>query len=130
MAVSLAGCAGVQSPQPKATSSPSMAASGVRGIAVVDIGCPVLENSSTCPQVPLQTRIIAVRAGSIEQVAVNDTRADGTFSIELAPGSYELRGADPAGAALPVAVPVPVVVRSGEFTSVTVVFDSGVRVPR
>jgi hypothetical protein len=98
-------------------------------VAVVDEGCPVLENSSTCPRIPLRARIIVVRPGSAERVSAAETGPDGAFQIGLAPGSYELRGENRTGAPIPTAMPVPVSVRAGEFTSVTVVFDSGVRAP-
>ncbi len=125
MAAGLAGCAGAGSESP----SPTRATSGVRGSAVVDIGCPVLEDASPCPQVPLQARISVVQPGSAQPAAVVQTMADGTFDIGLPPGIYELRGENLSGAPVPSAVPVTVTVRAGEFAQVTVIFDSGVRAP-
>jgi hypothetical protein len=96
---------------------------------VVDIGCPVLENASACPLVPLRARITAVRPGSTQPAAVVESAADGAFSIGLQPGVYEIRGENLSSAPMPTAMPVSVTVRAGEYTPVTVVFDSGVRGP-
>jgi hypothetical protein len=96
-------------------------------MAVVDVGCPVLEGSSPCPEVPLRARIVVRRVGTGERVTAAESGADGRFRIVLAAGRYELLGENLAGAPVPTAMPVPVTVGAGEFVSVTVRFDSGVR---
>jgi hypothetical protein len=106
---------------------PGSPASGVAGVAMVDVGCPVLEGSSPCPEVPLRARIVVRRVGTGDRVTAVESGVDGRFRVLLAPGRYELRGENLAGAAVPTAMPVPVTVRAGEFVSVTVRFDSGVR---
>lgn len=103
------------------------ASSGVAGTAVVDEGCPVLEGTSPCPEVPLPARVVVVDAVTAGEVTAVRTDADGRFRIPLPPGSYQLRGENLTGAALPTALPVPVTVRAGEFTEAIVRFDSGVR---
>lgn len=109
---------------------PSQASSsGVAGNVVVDVGCPVLEGTSPCPEVPLQARVVALRANSTERVATVETGADGRFRIPLPPGGYELHGENLTDAPVPTAMPVPVTVVDGEFAQVTVRFDSGVRGP-
>ena len=127
--MALAGCARAGSPSGSASSPPTGITSGVRGSAVVDIGCPVLQDASACPRVPLRARISAVLSGAAQPAAVVQTKADGTFEIGLPPGVYELRGDNLSGAPVPSAMPVAVTVRAGEFVQVTVVFDSGVRGP-
>jgi hypothetical protein len=101
----------------------------VKGVAVVDAGCPVLENASACPQIPLRARIIATRVGASQPAARVETDTDGTFRLPLPPGAYQLQGENLTGAPLPTAMPVAVSVRDNEFTHVTVIFDSGVRAP-
>ncbi|MFI7546538.1 hypothetical protein [Actinoplanes sp. NPDC049599] len=101
--------------------------SGVRGIAIVDVGCPVLEGSSPCPQVPLRARIAAGRPGQAGRLVAVETTDDGRFEIVLAPGTYELRGENLAGQPVPSAMPVTVVVHPGQFSDAVVVFDSGIR---
>ena len=87
-------------------------------------------NSTRCfPEVPLQARVVVLRANTTEEVAMVETGADGRFSIPLPPGSYELYGENLAGAPVPTAMPVAVTVMAGEFSEVTVRFDSGVRGP-
>ncbi len=124
--VGCAGSGGGTEPEVSA----SAVGSGVRGVAVVDAGCPVLEHASTCPQMPLRARIVALRAGTTERVVTVETDPDGAFRFSLAPGAYQIQGENLTGAALPTAMPVPATVRANEYTHVTVVFDSGVRGPR
>jgi hypothetical protein len=111
---------------PGATSSGG-GASGVRGTATVDVGCPVLENASPCPRVPLRARVLVFRVGAGDRVAVVETGDDGRFEIALAPGRYELRGESPTGQPVPVAMPTAVTVPTGAFADVPIRFDSGVR---
>jgi hypothetical protein len=111
---------------PVSTSSDS-GRSGVQGTAVVDIGCAVLENSAPCPRTPLRARILVFEAGSIDRTAAVETGDDGRFWISLTPGEYELRGENVTGQPVPVAMPVTVTVRAGEYGDVTIEFDSGVR---
>ena len=126
----LAGCCGVlccvvscgQADQ-------SSSRSGVTGSVVVDIGCPVLEGASSCPEVPLRARVVVLRVNSTENVAMVETGTDGRFRILLPPGGYELRGENLTGAPVPAAMPVVATVVANEFTQVTVRFDSGVRGP-
>ena len=96
---------------------------------MVDVGCPVLEGTSPCPEVPLQARVTVLRADSAGRVAVVETDTDGRFRVPLPPGRYELRGENLAAAPVPTAMPVSVTVVDGEFARVTVRFDSGVRGP-
>lgn len=64
---------------------------------------------------------------SRDPVTVVDAAEDGRFRVALEPGSYELCGENVNGGAVPSAMPVPVDVTAGEFTEVTVQFDSGMR---
>lgn len=122
------GCAG-SGGGPDPAGSAGAGGSGVRGVAVVDVGCPVLEDASVCPRVPLRARIVALRSGTTQRVAAVETSSDGAFHMVLAPGAYQLQGENLTGAAYPTAMPVPVTVRENEIAHVTVVFDSGIRAP-
>lgn len=123
---SLSGCARPTSMASSADSTVT-GSSGVQGMATVDVGCPVLEGSSPCARKPLRARIKVLRLPAQELVAVIDTAEDGRFLVELAPGSYELRGEDVNGVGVPSAMPLPVNVTVGAVSEVTVQFDSGVR---
>ncbi len=104
-----------------ATSSPS----GIRGTTVVDAGCPPLAEASSCPTRPLAARIEVTPTDGEGAMRTVRSGADGTFLVELEPGEYQLRpiGQPPS----PEADPVVVQVRDGEFSTVTIQFDSGVR---
>lgn len=140
VAVGLAGCAGTGAADRPGAVQPSGVGSsgagtagagdsGVVGGTVVDAGCPVLREATPCPERPLAARVIVLDASTQRRVTEVETGDDGRFRVGLPPGGYELRAENLTGGLLPVAQPVPVVVRAGEFTSVTVRFDSGVRAP-
>ena len=103
------------------------AGSGVRGVTVVDAGCPPTVEQPACPTGPLAARLEFVAEGASEPTAAVDTAPDGTFSVDLAPGSYDVVPENLTGAPYPRADPVTVEVRPGSFTELTVRFDSGVR---
>jgi hypothetical protein len=97
----------------------------VAGAAVVDVGCPVLEGGTSCPETPLPARVVVLRGAS--RVTAVETDAGGRFRIPLPAGDYELHGENLTGAPVPTAMPVPVTVAPGEFSQVTIRFDSGIR---
>lgn len=101
-------------------------ASGISGTTVVDIGCPTLPATGSCPTRPLPAQLRVTRSDTTT-VAELTTPEDGTFTIELAPGSYQILATNLSGAPLPTAEPVSVEVTEGQITRVTVQFDSGVR---
>ncbi len=55
--------------------------------------------------------------------------ADGRFSVRLAEGSYRLFPRTPQGQPLPSASPVDVTVTADRTTTVTIAYDSGIRLP-
>ena len=114
--------------RPGATGTPIPAAgSGITGVTVVDGGCPVLRLDSPCPDRPLQARLIVTDAGSGTVVATADTDPAGHFRLLLRPGRYLVRAVNPNGAPLPRTAPVTTTVTSGQYTTLTIRFDSGIR---
>jgi hypothetical protein len=107
--------------------SASTASSGVEGTTRVDAGCPVLHAGQTCPQRPIQARIVVTAPGRTAVVTNVTSGQDGRFRIPLAPGPYILTGQNTTGAPVPTAMPVHVRVQPDGWTQVTVDFDSGVR---
>jgi hypothetical protein len=61
-----------------------------------------------------------------EPVTVAHTGSDGQFRINLPPGSYVLEAVPPSDTTL-LAKPTPVAVQAHEFTTVTVLLDTGIR---
>lgn len=105
----------------------SVRPSGVRGSTDVDAGCLPSPDLTPCPRVPLPARLRFVQLDHSAPDVDIRTEEDGTFTVELAPGHYEVIPENLTGAPYPQANPMTVTVRKGEFTVITVMFDSGVR---
>lgn len=85
--------------------------------------CPVEQAGSPCPDRPLSTELTFVRNGEV--VARVTSKADGSFRVNLEPGTYQIEAR-----ALSVAQslkPMEATVRAGVYTTVTVRIDSGIR---
>jgi len=81
----------------------------------------------TCPRRPLAARLRFVRQDREAPDVEIRTRADGTFTVELPPGRYEVVPDNLTGAPYPRANPTTFEVHKGGLTPITVMFDSGVR---
>ena len=81
-------------------------------------------SDSPCLDKPYQATLIVLNQNGTE-VKRFDTNADGLFRVELPPGAYTLVPQSPGR--LPRAGTQTVEVVSGQFTSVTVTYDSGIR---
>jgi hypothetical protein len=123
----LMACGAVPSSTPPPGPSASGDSSGVDGMTRVDAGCPVLRGGQTCPTHPIQARVTVTALGGNTAVAHATSTPDGRFRVGLAPGTYVITCQNTTGAAVPTAMPVQVRVRPGQWTQVTVDFDSGVR---
>jgi hypothetical protein len=106
--------------------------SGVVGTVLLGPTCPVETVEDPCEDQPPEagTRVIvaerlpgeAYAAG--ETVSEGTTSADGTFRIEVAPGEYVVTAE--AGMSCEI---MDIVVAAGEFTTMDVVCDTGIRTP-
>ena len=101
--------------------------SGVAGRTMVDGGCPVEIEASPCPQKPVSARITVTLAGTGASVTVITSDAEGRFRVGLTPGSYVLSAANLTGSPYPRSSPVNIVVHSGSYTTLTLLFDSGIQ---
>jgi hypothetical protein len=85
-----------------------------------------VQAGETCPDQPYPASVEVV--GSVGQSVVRLTaNALGVFAIALPEGDYTLVASATGEAPLPWAEPVEVVVRSGEWTDVEILMDSGIR---
>lgn len=99
--------------------------SGIAGTTIVDVGCPTQPVGEDCPTRPLPARIL-VTDGEGEIVGRALSGEAGEFNLRLPPGEYNILASNMEGTPLPYAEQVPVTVRAGEVTQVTVEFESGV----
>jgi hypothetical protein len=118
----LLGCASAHVPGPGAKPN-----SGIEGRTMVDGGCPVIRRGSPCPDKPLAARLTVTRVGSARTTAQATSDKNGYFRIPLPPGHYVVQPHNLTGAVVPIAQPVTVTVRAGQFTVVRISFDSGIR---
>ena len=88
--------------------------------------CPVVQVNNPCPDKPYPTSLM-VQDTNGKTIAQVPTDANGNFRIPLAPGKYTLIPDDPNGGAPPSAQPIEFTVNAGQFTPVTITYDSGIR---
>lgn len=100
--------------------------SGIEGRVLLGPQCPVVSEATPCPDEPVATEVVVMTRDG-EEVARGRSGEDGRFRIALEPGSYVVQ-AVVAGNAL-FAKPVDVTVTAGEFVSVIVPLDTGIRDP-
>ncbi len=100
--------------------------SGIEGTVTEGPMCPgpVPVGNNPCPDQPYQATITILNMEN-KQVAQVQSDAQGNFKVELAPGTYVLHPI--SGKPLPRAADQTVVVSAGQFTPVSIVFDTGMR---
>lgn len=99
--------------------------SGLEGLVTVGPQCPVVREGESCPDLPYAATLELRQSGKL--VAQFNSDAQGKFRVTVRPGSYSLEPQSPGGRALPAAGPQTVTVLEGQFSSVAVVYDSGIR---
>jgi hypothetical protein len=99
--------------------------SGLEGLVTVGPQCPVVRVGESCPDLPFAATLELRQAGKL--VVQFNSDAQGYFHVAVRPGLYSFEPQSPGGLALPSAGPRPVTVLNGQFSSVTVVYDSGIR---
>ncbi len=97
---------------------------GIRGVALIGPGCPVEQANSPCPDRPFQGQVQATAADGATTTGTTD--GQGRFTIDVAAGTYDVV-ALPANVGPPTAISQTVVVREGDYTSITLELDSGIR---
>jgi hypothetical protein len=99
--------------------------SGLEGLVTVGPQCPVVREGESCPDLPYAATLELRQAGKL--IVQFDSDAQGKFRVAVPPGSYFLEPQAPGGRALPAAEPQAVTVLEGKFSSVVVLYDSGIR---
>ena len=107
------------------TTSPTPS-SGIEGYVTEGPMCPgpVPIGTNTCPDQPYQATISVLDANDT-QITQIQTDVNGYFKITLPPGTYILH--PEPGKPFPHASDQSVVVRAGQFTQLTIIYDTGMR---
>jgi hypothetical protein len=99
--------------------------SGIEGLVTIGPMCPVEIEGQPCPDQPYEAPIVVEDAGG-DEVARVTSDADGRFRVTLEPGAYTLVPQSPESR-LPYAGEQSTEVVAGEYTQVTIAYDSGIR---
>ena len=107
------------------TPSPTTA-SGIEGYVTEGPMCPgpVQVGNNTCPDIPYQATISILDANHTK-ITQFQTDANGFFMLYLSPGTYILH--PESSKPFPHAADQTVIVSKGQFTQVTIVYDTGMR---
>jgi hypothetical protein len=105
-----------------AATTTSATDSGIQGKAIYGPTCPVQRVGGPSCQRPYSGEIV-IRQGD-RTVTTISSATDGTFRVALPPGEYSISS---AGTGLPIVKPFDVTVKPHTFTTITVMFDSGIR---
>jgi hypothetical protein len=101
------------------------ATSGIGGLVMIGPLCPVMRVDDPCPDQPFAATLI-IRDSQGRELCAVSSGEDGHFLVGLLPGSYEVIPLTGPGR-LPAAASQWVTVAPGQFTDVTVSYDSGIR---
>lgn len=101
------------------------ATSGITGLVLIGPMCPVMRQDEPCPDHPFAATLI-IRDSQGRELCAVSSGEDGRFLVGLPTGSYEVVPLAGSGG-LPWAASQWVAVAPGQFTDVTVSYDSGIR---
>lgn len=101
--------------------------SGIAGTVTIGPTQPVATPGSTNSQPYSAELVFAPEGGAhLKRPATVKSAEDGTFRVNLAPGTYVIQAAETQGGP-PTLAPITVVVEPHQFAEVEVGFDSGIR---
>jgi len=104
-------------------------ATGVRGTVTAGPTCPVETQppDPACAERPVAGAVLVFTTAAGAEVARVTSAADGTFTVELAPGAYHLT-AEPVEGLMGTPAPMDVEVEAGQpMTELQVSYDTGIR---
>jgi hypothetical protein len=99
---------------------------GIEGKVLIGPTCPVVQINVSCPDKAFQATLTILNSAG-RKVTRFTTDAEGRFQVPLAPGNYILHPEIPPGQPLPVSAEQTFKVVEGQFTQLTVNYDSGIR---
>jgi hypothetical protein len=104
--------------------SPTPRGSGIQGQVLLGPMCPVVQQGQACPDQPYQATLTVNSLNGV-QIAQFQSDEQGQFQVSLVPGEYILHPESPGG--LPFAGDQSFMVETGQYTQITVHYDSGIR---
>jgi hypothetical protein len=108
-------------------SPPTSVESGIEGLVQIGPNCPAVQSERSCPDRPFAASLMVMHAAEGRQVLTVRSGQDGTFRVQLAPGTYRLVPHSPKPGAPPYAEPQTVTVEEGKYVSIVIKYDSGIR---
>lgn len=103
-----------------------MTSSGIQGRTFLSPTCPVMRIGQDCGAKPYQARLAILNERG-EVVSFIETKADGSFAVNLPSGTYRIQSDTEVGSP-PFLKEQPVLtVKPNQMTDVTLHFDSGIR---
>lgn len=101
--------------------------SGINGKISLGPTCPVerFPNDPDCAPRPYLTTVVITSIGKNFDIKTVKSNASGIFRIDLVPGNYKLEAK--GGEVYPRCVPTSVEVKSGNYSSVEISCDTGIR---
>jgi hypothetical protein len=105
-----------------ASATTSATDSGIQGNVIYGPTCPVQRVGGPSCQRPYSSEIVIRQRDRV--VTTLRSGADGSFRVTLRPGTYTITSAKTGP---PTLAPFDVTVKPHAFTTVTVMFDSGIR---
>jgi hypothetical protein len=101
---------------------------GITGVMLAGPQCPVIgpDSGPECNDQPYQGTVVVETENGATEITRFTAEADGTFEVILAAGTYRLIPL-PGPNGFPFADEQIVVVASGQFTEIQILFDTGIR---
>ena len=97
---------------------------GAEGQVLIGPMCPVVQVGQPCPDQPYQTKL-TINGQDGKRITQVQTDQQGRFKISLKPGQYILHPESPN--VMPFTAEQSFSVAAGQFTQITVNYDSGIR---
>jgi hypothetical protein len=100
--------------------------SGITGVVLIGPMCPVMRLDDPCPDQPFAATLL-IRDSQGRELCTVSSGDDGRFQVDLPAGSYEVVPVAGGASGPPFAAAQWVTVVPGQYTAVTVTYDSGIR---
>lgn len=120
----------IPQPQPSVSPTPSIptTSSGISGKIVLGPTCPVVstEAEKGCQDKSYQATVVVKTTDGLKEITRFTSDKNGEFRVGLQPGNYLLDPL-PGSSRFPFAKPENVEVEPNKFTTITIIYDTGIR---